>query len=94
MRVEALQLTATNMAEAAELSGALLEWSRRYDAFVLLLESPNGGRKTVAREGMWLVSNGKGWVAMTELNFKRKFELANEKGERVPPYEMAPPYDR
>jgi hypothetical protein len=87
VNVEAVQLTSENLGEAAQLSGAEMVWNQQIKAFALVLPTPRGN--ILAKAGMWLVSSSKGWVAMTDKNFRDKYERANQKGERVPPYSIA-----
>lgn len=85
--VEALQLSLQNMEEAAALCGGSLEQSIHSNhTFVLWVPTPMG--PVCAKVGWWLVRTESGWVAMGDKSFKRKFELANDKGERVPPYDI------
>lgn len=82
--VDAIQLTNENVPEIAERCGGSYNYDETTQLFVCIV--PTGRGTIYAVPGMWLVHNGKSFVAMTNENFNRKFELVNDKGERVPPY--------
>lgn len=82
--VKALQLSLENLEKAAALCGGEYKFDKARNDFIIFVPSPHG--TIVATPGWWLVYNGKGWVAMTNKHFTDKYERANAKGERVPPY--------
>jgi hypothetical protein len=87
-RVQAVQVTRENIAELALLVGAELGWGRTFDEAFLLLETEMG--KTNVRPGMWMVKNEKGWLAMRDDTFRKKY---TEEGRKIH-IEIYPPYDR
>lgn len=95
--VEALQLTHSNMVESAALCGGEFKLPANAGGAPYISIKTSNGLVVPAIAGMWIVKSPRGWVTMTDKNFRRKYELANDKGERVPPYstgDVAPPYDR
>lgn len=66
------------MGELVTLTGARMEWDGSLKAFVMFLDAPNRNGIIRALPGMWLVTNGNGWVAMTDKNFQRKYQKEEE----------------
>lgn len=88
VKAQALQLSHENMSAAAALCGEDLIWLKDKKFFSFVLYGNHG--KILAQPSMWLVKLETGWVLMTDRNFKAKYEAANDKGERLPPYTYPP----
>lgn len=76
---KAVRVDSVNMADIAEMvKGQLFSYASNGhtgEPFIRI-ESNHGHIKV--RSGMWVVNNGRGWVAMTDLNFHRRFVHSGE----------------